>query len=119
MRGVWYTTDSGARGGGLVVLVIAAAVLFGSAAAAIATAVLVAVIALAVVVVLAVAGLGAWLAYRLRHDRPAGLAAPLVRQLPAQEQATLEAGAPRELHLHFHGIGAEQAAEIIQKGHRP
>lgn len=122
MRGTWEVTDYGRGSSRVVVLVIGALLLFGSgAAAAVATAVLVAVIALAVVVVLGVAGLAALLVHRTRQNRPGGpLSARVVSRLPPDPAPGLEnpykaaIEAPREIHLHFHGTSAEQAAEILR-----
>lgn len=116
MRGTWQTTDSG--GGGKAVLLIAGVLLLaGSGAAEAVSAAFVAlVIALAVVVVTCVAGLGAYLVYRARHETAPlvrEIAPPLVRQVPAAERPAIEA--PRELHLHFHGLGPAEAAEILRR----
>ena len=130
MKGTWQTTDSGGGGGGggLVLAVIAAAVLIGSGAASTAAAaitsllVTIAIIAGAVVV-LAIAGVVALLVYRTRHDRPGQpITARPVYQIPPAEPKRLEAGQPlalepprNELHLHFHGMSAAEAAEAIRQ----
>jgi hypothetical protein len=60
---------------------------------------------------------------RGRHARRAGpVAAPVVYQVPAPAPPRLEASQPHaieparnELHLHFHGMTAAEAAEAIRR----
>ena len=112
MRGTWQTDDHRTVGGALVLAVIGAVILLGSGAAAkIATAVVVVLIAIAVVAVLAVGGLGAYLVYRARQDRPGRpVGAPMAYQLPPEVRPQLE-----ESHIH---VDPEQLAAIINRiGH--
>jgi hypothetical protein len=125
VRGTWQTTDSG---GGLVLVVIVALVLIGSgaasaAASALASLVVTIAIVLGSVTVLAVLGAVAWLVYRARQDRPGTpIAARLVSQLPSEPRPQLEVPHNRaiepprnELHLHFHGMSPDEAAEAIRR----
>jgi hypothetical protein len=122
LAGLRHLADQG--GGGPVLLITGALILLGSgAAAAVATSVVVALIAAAAVIVLSVAGLVAYLIYRARHSPAAApwghdiIPAPVLRLLDAPERPALEQ--PRELHLHFHGTGPEQVAEILRRHERP
>jgi hypothetical protein len=126
MRGTWQTTDSG----GGAAFVIGAAVL----AALIAAPVTAAVAAVAEALVITIAVLGAvvltagagFVAYRLRHPPvpPPGWppnhtrvstlppAARPAQSLPGPRAPAI--GAPKqELHLHFHGVDAEDVAAIL------
>jgi len=98
-------------GGGRVVLLVALALLasHGGVSAALAV-----VIVLAVAVVLAVAGLGAYLAYRARNPSPGGFVRtpvvrmPVVCELPAERPA-----------MRLHPDQLAELAEIIRRGARP
>ena len=121
MKGTWETTDSGS-GAGEAALLIGAAVL----AAAIAAPLLAAVAELAravviiviVAAVLAVAARGAAVAYRLRHGQPRTLSPGIIHSRAATT-AVQGRSEPRalparpELHLHFHGVSAEDMAAIL------
>jgi hypothetical protein len=126
MKGTWTTDSSGSGGAGTVVLVIGAAVALAAIAGPVADAVgellRAVVIAAAVVVALAVAGGTALVAYRVRQGRanPAvpvspgrPVPPPRAQPLPAPPRAAIEA--PREVHLHFHGVSAEDVAAIIRQ----
>jgi hypothetical protein len=124
VKGTWQTTDSG--GAGAVALVIGAAVLAaaiaGPVAAAVGELLRVLVIFVAVVIVLALAAVGAAVAYRLRRGRASGTTAgSLPRPVPRRPiQAVSEPQPPaiealREVHLHFHGVTAEDVAAIIAR----
>lgn len=132
MKGTWQTTDSG--GGGAGVVLVAGLMLLAASGAATAIAVTVVVILISVVVltVLTVAGLAAFLVYRARRgagEPPEGGFAPrpVVYRLPGPERPAAAVPAPkrpaieapaRELHLHFHGVDAEQVAEILRQQER-
>jgi hypothetical protein len=136
MRGTWQTTDSGGGGGGLgiAVLVIIAAALVGPAVATAATAVAAAVAELVHIVLITVAvllGLGAvgvaalvgvrvW-RWHNAHSLPRTDPAPppwratvttLERQVA--DEAPLAIEATRQVHLHFHGVQAEDVAELVR-----
>jgi hypothetical protein len=121
MRGTWQTTDGG---GGTIALVIGAAVL----AAAIAGPVAAAAAAVAEALIITIAVLGglaavagtALVAYRLRQGRanrttPVSFPRPVPRRpvqaLPGPERPAI--GRPAEVHLHFHGVTAEEVAAIL------
>jgi hypothetical protein len=123
MKGTWQTTDGG--GGLTVPLAVGAAALAVLAAAPVAAAL--AAVAEALVITIAVLGalvlLGgaAFVTYRLRHSAPQNAArvtalprgvTRAARPLPGPRPRVLEAPRP-ELHLHFHGVTAEDVAEII------
>lgn len=114
-QGTWQT--SGGPGIRPVAVLVLAVLLLGSGAAAIATAVLVTFIAVGAVVLLSVAGLAVWLARRACRGyaapRPRIVQPYAVHQLGAPQPPALEP--PRELHLHLHGLGPEQVAEILRK----
>ena len=138
MRGTWQTT-SGGSGGVALAVVIAAIVLAGTgAASAIASAVVTVVIIAAVCGVLAVAAavwltgrnrkqaarVGAELVQR-RQTRPDQPARPIALQAvvqpppgsrPRLEETSKPALEPgRELHLHFHGMSADQIAAVMTR----
>jgi hypothetical protein len=127
VKGTWQTTDGGS-GLGVAVAAIAMAVVIGSVAApviavadALARAVL---ITAAVIVGLAGLGLLALLGHRLRYRRPGGTTRAsflgTVQPRPTQAlpaapptSAALPPPARREVHLHFHGVTADDVAEIL------
>jgi hypothetical protein len=125
MKGTWQTTEGG--GSGLAVpLAIGAAVLAAAVAGPVAAAVgellRAVVITIAVLGVLAALGGAALVAYRLRQGRAARVTSvsfprPLPRRpaqpLPAPRREAI--GPPPEVHLHFHGVTAEDVAEIIRQ----
>jgi hypothetical protein len=74
---------------------------------------LIRVLAIAVAVVLAVASLAAVLIYRARHRGTSPLTQRGMRAQPAPEQRAL--GQATEIHLHFHGVSAEDVAAIIAR----
>jgi hypothetical protein len=107
--------EMGGGGGGngwLVILgVLALAALAGPVAHAIRD--LIMVLAATAAVVLAVAGMTAVLTYRVRSRGARALPQRGVRVLPAPEQRAL--GHAHEVHLHFHGVSAEDVAAIIAR----
>ena len=123
MRRTWQTTDSG--GGQLVLAILAViviAAIAGPVAAAAAELVRAVVIAVAVLGGLALAAGAALVAYRLRRGRQgaplvARRVTPVTRQaaepLPAPRRPAIER--PAELHLHFHGLTAEDVAAILAR----
>jgi hypothetical protein len=128
MRGTWQTT-SGGSGGVALAVVIAAIVLAGSgAASAIASAVVTVVIIAAVWLTgrnrKQAARVGAELVQR-RRTRPDQPARPIALQAvvqpppgsrPRLEETSKPALEPgRELHLHFHGMSADQIAAVITR----
>jgi hypothetical protein len=106
----------------MVVLVIVAAAILGPAIAA-AAAELLHLLVIVLVALAAVAGVGliAYGAWRLRQARPA--TARVVHPVtPAPWQAVQARTEPRraiewggQLHLHFHGVDAEDVAAIIRR----
>jgi len=123
VKGTWQTTG----GSGLTVpLAIGAAVLAAAVAGPVAAAVT--AVAQALITVIAVlAGLGAiggtaYAVCRVRHPRPVhDPAAPRVQQVPWHRAEPLSApqhpaiAPPREVHLHFHGVAAEQIAVALRQ----
>jgi hypothetical protein len=122
VKGTWQTTDGG--GSGLAVpLAVGAAVLAvaiaGPAAAAVAAVAEALVITIAVLGALVLLAGAAFVTYRLRHGQPRALPPRVYgstsihamqgraepRALPARQ----------ELHLHFHGVTAEDVAAIIAR----
>jgi hypothetical protein len=71
------------------------------------------VLAITVAVLLAIAGLAAVLTYRLRHRDTRALTQRGMRALPAAGQRALRQA--QEVHLHFHGVSAEDVAAIIAR----
>jgi apolipoprotein N-acyltransferase len=124
MKGTWQTTDSG--GGLTVPLAIGAAVLavavagpVAAAVTAVAQALVITIAALAAVAVLAGAAL---LVYRVRQGQRSAplrvrLVPPVTRQaaqpLPAPQQPAIER--PAEIHLHLHGVSADDIAAILRR----
>jgi hypothetical protein len=138
MKGTWQTTDSGGGGGGLgiVVLIIIAAALLGPAIGAAASAVAAAVaelvhivliivavlLGLAAAAVAALVGVRAWrwhTAHSLPRAEPAPppwrgtVTGPEPQQLADETPLAIEA--PRQVHLHFHGVQAEDVAELARR----
>ena len=117
-------------GGGLAVVLVVLTVVAAVIRAIWHT--LVEVAEIAAFTVLGAAGLAAvtgiaWLAYRARQDRPGRpIEARPVVQLPPEPRPQLEGshnpaiGPARELHLHLHGLTADQIAAIVtQRGAYP
>jgi hypothetical protein len=102
-------------GGGGVVLLIGLALL-ASHGGGISAALAAVIIALVVAVALAVAGLGAYLVYRLRNPSPEGFVRtpavrmPVVRDLPAAAPRILE---PPAVRLHPDQLA--ELAEILRR----
>jgi hypothetical protein len=104
------------------ILIIIGALLVGPAvAAAVAELLHVLLIAAVVLAVVAGAGLVALGAWQLRHRdaeptrpvyRATPVATPHVRALPEPRPAIERAA---EVHLHFHGVSAEEAAAAIRQ----
>jgi hypothetical protein len=123
MRGTWQT-ESSSSGIGPVVVLIAAAVLIvaiaGPVAAAVAEIVRLVLISAAVLVGLAaVAGVTA-LALRARRrraygGRPVSMPAPAPWQAIQSRTERRALPAPREVHIHLHGIPDAEAAEAIRR----
>jgi hypothetical protein len=135
MKGTWQTTDDGGGGLGIVVLVIVAAAVLGPAVAAAAAAVGAAVAELVHIVLIvgaillglgatAVAALAGVRVWRWHAARPlprepapppwrAEVTAPEPRQIPSEPPPAIEA--PRQVHLHFHGVDAAEVAELIRR----
>ena len=128
-----HSHGSGSGGTGAVVLVILGVVLVAAAARPIAAAAAellrLVLITAAVILGLTVAGVVALVAWRLRQGRAN---APRVvarvtpslprpaRALPAPRRSTAAlpaAGQAPELHLHLHGLTAEEAAAIVRQAH--
>ena len=102
----------GRASGWLVILgAIAVAAIAGPVAQAIRD--LIMVVAITGAVVLVAAGTAAVLSYRVRRRDARGLTQRGIRPLPAPEQRAL--GRAQEVHLHFHGVSAEDVAAIITR----
>jgi hypothetical protein len=100
----------GSGSGWLVTLsAIALAAIAGPVAHAIRD--LIMVLGITVAVVLAAASMAAVLTYRVRRRDARALAQRGVRALPTSERWVL--GRAQEVHLHFHGVSAEDVAAII------
>ena len=120
MKGTWQTTDSSGSGLGVAVAVIAAAVLAVPVIDALARVAEVFVITVGILAVLALAAGAALVVYRVRGPQNPLLVVhrvtPVTRRpaepLPAPRPAV---EAPREVHLHFYGVSAEEATEIMQR----
>jgi hypothetical protein len=121
VKGTWETTDSGGGGIGAALGVIGAVLLVAAIAGPVVAAVavlarLVVIIVIAAVALAAIGG-GAAIVLRLRHGPPR---APQPRVYGSRSvHAMQDRPEPRalparqELHLHFHGVGAEDVAVII------
>jgi hypothetical protein len=133
MRGTWQTTDDGGGGLGAAVLVLlgvaAVAAVAGPVVAAVAELVPVILIVAGVILGLRAVGLVALLAFRVRRrlvgaarvtlpnpgaESPLPRVARAAQPLPKPQRRALppEAG---QLHLHFHGVSAEDAAAIRER----
>ena len=131
-----HTHGSGGSGLGPVVAVVLAAAVVASVAGPVINAVT-ELLRLVLIVLAVVAGVGALglvglVAWRLRQGRangttPVSFQPPILQRpaqaLPARQQAALPARdvpaieRPAELHLHFHGLRAEEAAAIVRQAH--
>jgi hypothetical protein len=78
---------------------------------------LITVLAITVAVVLTVAGTAAVLTYRMRCRGARALTQRSMQALPAPEQLVL--GRAQEVHLHFHGVSAEDMVAIIARQGEP
>jgi hypothetical protein len=102
----------GSGNGWLVILgAIALAATAGPVAHAVRDLIMGVVITVTVAVVLAAAGTAAVLTYRVRRRDARALTQRGIRALPAPQQRAL--GQAQEVHLHFHGVSAEDVAAII------
>jgi hypothetical protein len=122
-------THPGGGGTGGAVLVVLAVIVAAAVARpvidALAELVRLVLIAVAVTGGLALAGGTAFVVYRVRHRGavrvlPVPRAHPVTWQaaepLPAPQRPAIEA--PREVHLHFHGVSAEDVAELLARVNR-
>lgn len=112
-----------------VLIVLGAALIAGPVLAAVAELVHIFLIIAVVLLVLGAAGLVAFIAYRVRHLRrsvtaAARVIAPLAprparatRPLPEPQREAL--GQPGGLHLHLHGVSAEDVAAILRARGQP
>jgi len=116
VKGTWQTNS----GSGVAVpLAIGAAVLAAAIAGPVAAAVgeLLRALVIIAMVVVAVAATGVALALRLRHGPPRALPRRVFG--PASVHAAQDRTQPRalparqEVHLHFHGVTAEDVAAIL------
>jgi hypothetical protein len=102
----------GSRNGWLIILgVIVLATLAGPVIHVIRD--LIMVVGVTVAVVLTAAGTAAVLTYRARRRDARALSQRGVPALPAPEQRAL--GRAQVVHLHFHGVSAEDVAAIIAR----
>lgn len=105
-------------GGGGAVLVVVVALLAGGRGGSAGVALLAVLIALAIVVALALAALIVFAVHRTRSGRPAVTysAGPAgeARQMLAGAAPNLALQAPAQ-HVHFHGVSAEEVAEILRR----
>jgi hypothetical protein len=118
MKGTWQTTGSGSDSIGPVLGVIGAVILAAAVAgpvlAAVGELVRAVLIAVAVVVVLAVIGGAAVVAHRLRHPQPRALPRRVYGSTSVQGRSQPRVLPARpEVHLHFHGVTAEDVAAIV------
>jgi hypothetical protein len=128
--------NGGSGLGGLLLVILGLALvasIAGPVAAAVAELVRVVLIALAVIAGVGVLGLAGFVVYRLREraadramwdDPPPAVLQAHAEPLPASPQPSLPAlpaaavpatGRPAKLHLHFHGLTADEAAAIIRQ----
>jgi hypothetical protein len=105
--------EMGGGGGGSGWLVIFGAIALATIAGPFAYAIrdLIMVLTITVAVVLAVAGTAAVLTYWVRHRDTGTLTQRGMRALPTSGQQAL--GRAQEMHIHFHGVSAEDVAAII------
>jgi hypothetical protein len=121
-----HTHGSGGSGLGTAVLVVLGAALAvrlaGPAVAAVGALVHVLLIAAAVVLGVAAAGLVGFIAWRWHRYRNPDAArttalpprmARAAKPIPPPQQRAIERGG--ELHLHLHGVTAEDVAEIMRR----
>jgi hypothetical protein len=123
MHGTWQTTG-GSGGGGAIAAVVAGMILATALAGPVVHAAVgllhLVVIILAIVFALALVSVIALMAFRVhrRNQVPAVQVLQLrktrVQEIPASEVPALPAPSP-ELHLHFHGVDAEDVAAIIRE----
>jgi hypothetical protein len=106
------TGGGGSRSGWLVILsAIALAAITGPVAQTIRD--LITVVAITVAAVLTVGGMAAVLIYRVRRRDTRMLTQPGKGMLPTPGQRAL--GQVQQVHLHFHGVSAEDVAAIIAR----
>jgi hypothetical protein len=107
--------EMGGGGSGNGWLVILGAIALAAIARPVAHAIrdLIMVLGITVAVVLAVAGTAAVLTYRVRRRDTRALTRRGIRALPTPEERAL--GRAQEVHLHFHGVSAEDVAAIIAR----
>jgi hypothetical protein len=125
MKGTWETTDSGGSGalGELAAVVIGAVVVAAVAVPVInAVANLLEVAAVIVGALVVLGSVGLVLLLRVTGRRRQAISATVVSppgQVPRRAAQAIPApqrppiGAPREVHLHFHGVTAEDVAAIV------
>jgi hypothetical protein len=104
---------SGGSGSGWLVILGAIALAVIAAPVAHAIRDLIIVLGITVAVVLAATGTAAVLTYRARRRDARALIQREIRVLPTPEQRAL--GRAQEVHLHFHGVSAEDLAAIIAR----
>jgi hypothetical protein len=103
---------AGSGNGWLVILgAIALATIVGPVAQAIRD--LIMVLGITVAVVLAAASTAAVLTYRVRRRDARAVTLRGIRALSTPEQPVL--GRAQEVHLHFHGVSADDVAAIITR----
>jgi ABC-type uncharacterized transport system permease subunit len=120
-----HTHGSGGSGlGELVLIVLGAAVVVavaGPVLAAVAELLDLLLIVAGICLGLAAVGVVAYVAYRVRHRPaiPARAAYPLPRVVQRPVQARSEPRAaierPQEVHLHLHGVSAEDIAALLSR----
>ena len=125
MRGTWQTTEGGGGGAGSAIGVIIAAVVAVAIAGPVVSAAvsLLETLLIALVIGVAVTGAGvvAFVAFRLRRSQPRATPAPwraqvlppAAQQVPTQQCPALDP--PREVHLHFYNVSAEDIAAITAR----
>ena len=131
MHGTWKTAGGGGSGLpnefiGLALLIAAMVGVAGAVQAALTAIFVWLFIGVLVVVFAAVAGTVAFLLYRARRPQSQArivpsriIPQPAVYELPGPERPAITPPAARQLHLHFHGTGPEQVAEILRRHERP
>jgi hypothetical protein len=107
--------EMGGGGSGNVRLVILGAIALAVIAGPVAPAIrdLIMVVAITVAVVLAAASTAAVLTHRVRRKDARAVTQRDIRALPTPEQPTLRRA--QEVHLHFHGVSADDVAAIITR----
>jgi hypothetical protein len=108
------------------ILIVIGAILIGPAvAAAVAELLHIVLIVVAVLAVVAAAGLAAFVAWRLRHRRRSApwqvqcITPAPARPSPLRSEPRPAIEAPRQVHLHLHGVSAEDIAAILARNHFP